>query len=142
MGAFGDLPVWTIIFVLIGGYLVTDRVNKYPQVFSFLGTFFVLLFLMGQLNIGDATDALRPPFIDAALFFGFFMLTDPPTSPVKYKNQVMYGVLTGLSGIIIYGLFGGLTYLYIGLLVGNLYSYLTKRTSLQASAIKKQQVGL
>jgi Na+-translocating ferredoxin:NAD+ oxidoreductase RnfD subunit len=138
-GAFGDLPVWMIIFLLIGGYLVTDRVNKYPQVFSFLGTFFILLFLMGQLNIGDATDALRPPFINAALFFGFFMLTDPPTSPAKYKNQVMFGVLTALSGIIIYGLFGGLTYLFIGLLVGNLYSYLTKRSALEASAARKTQ---
>ncbi|WCN36266.1 RnfABCDGE type electron transport complex subunit D [Aneurinibacillus uraniidurans] len=127
-GAFGDLPVWTIILLLIGGYLVTGKVNKYPQVFSFFATLFVLLFLMGQLHIGDAPDALRPPFINAALFFGFFMLTDPPTSPATYKKQVIFGCLVALSGTIIYGLFGGLTYLFIGLFVGNLYHYLNKHS--------------
>ena len=114
-GAFGDLPVWTILFLLVGGYAVTNRVNKFPQVFSFLGTSFLLLLLMGHFNIGGAVDALRPPFINATLFFGFFMLTDPPTSPGKDKDQIMFGILTALSGTVIYGLFGGLTYLFIGL---------------------------
>jgi Na+-translocating ferredoxin:NAD+ oxidoreductase RnfD subunit len=138
-GAFGDLPPWTIIFLLAGGYLVTDRVNKFPQAFSFLGTFFILLFLMGNFNIGDASDALRPPFINAALFFAFFMLTDPPTSPAKYKNQVIFGVLAAVSGIIVYGIFGGLTYLFIGLFVGNFYSYRIKRSTSKVAA--RRQTG-
>jgi Na+-translocating ferredoxin:NAD+ oxidoreductase RnfD subunit len=136
-GAFGDLPAWTIIFLLIGGYIVTDRVNKFPQVFSFLGTFFVLLFLMGYFNVGNAADALRPPFINAALFFGFFMLTDPPTSPAKVKNQVIFGILSAVSGIIVYGIFGGLTYLYIGLCIGNLYSFLQKRSPSKVSSLRQ-----
>jgi Na+-translocating ferredoxin:NAD+ oxidoreductase RnfD subunit len=115
-----------IIFLLLGGYLVAERVNKFPQVFSFLGTFFVLLLLFGQVNTTAASDALRSPFINAALFFGFFMLTDPPTSPAKYKNQVLFGVLTAVAGMIVYVIFGGLTYLFIGLFAGNLYSYRIK----------------
>ena len=95
-GAFGDLPVWTILFLLVGGYAVTNRVNKFPQVFSFLGTSFLLLLLMGHFNIGGAVDALRPPFINATLFFGFFMLTDPPTSPGKDRDQIMFGILTAV----------------------------------------------
>ncbi|MDN3017339.1 RnfABCDGE type electron transport complex subunit D [Paenibacillus sp. BSR1-1] len=140
-GAFGDLPVWTMIFVLVGGYLVTDRVMKYPQLLSYLGTSFVLLFFMGLLNIGDASDALRPPFINAALFFAFFMLTDPPTSPAKNKNQVIFGILVAVSGTIVYGLFGGLTYLYVGAFIGNLYNYLNKRISYAKSAAKIQRVN-
>lgn len=132
-GAFGDLPVWTMLFLIIGGYLVTNRVNKFPQVFSFLGISFALFLLMGQLNIGDAVDALRPPFINATLFFGFFMLTDPPTSPGKYKDQVLFGLITGGAGTIIYGMFGGLTYLFIGLFIGNLYAFLKKRSSAKVS---------
>lgn len=127
-GAFGDLPVWTILFLLVGGYKVTNRVNKFPQVFSFLGTSFLLLLLMGHFNIGGAVDALRPPFINATLFFGFFMLTDPPTSPGKDKDQIVFGILTAVSGTVIYGLFGGLMYLFIGLLIGNFYSFLKKRS--------------
>jgi Na+-translocating ferredoxin:NAD+ oxidoreductase RnfD subunit len=136
-GAFGDLPAWTIIFLVIGGYLITDRVNKFPQVLSFLGTFFVLLLLMGLLNIGNAAEAFRPPFINATLFFSFFMLTDPPTSPAKYKNQVLFGILSAVSGVLVYGIFGGLTYLFIGLFIGNIYSYLQKRSSSKAAVHTK-----
>ncbi|WP_156431197.1 RnfABCDGE type electron transport complex subunit D [Bacillus sp. FJAT-29814] len=140
-GAFGDLPVWTVIFILIGGYFVTDRVNKFPQVLAYLGTSFVLLFFMGLLHIGDASDALRPPFINAALFFAFFMLTDPPTSPAKNKDQVIFGILAAVSGTIVYRLYGGLTYLYIGAFIGNLYSYLNKKSISAKSAVKMQRVN-
>jgi Na+-translocating ferredoxin:NAD+ oxidoreductase RnfD subunit len=132
-GSFGDLPAWTIVFLLIGGYQVTNRINKYPQVFSFLGVSFVLLYLMNYLNVGGVSDALRPPFINATLFFGFFMLTDPPTSPAKVKDQIIFGVLTAAAGTIIYGLFGGLMYMFIGLLIGNLYHFLKSRSSLNVT---------
>ncbi|WP_442603196.1 RnfABCDGE type electron transport complex subunit D [Paenibacillus sp. KN14-4R] len=135
-GAFADLPVWMMAFLLIGGYAVTNRVNKFPQVFSFLGTYLFLLLIMGLLNGGDASDALRPPFIQAALFFAFMMLTDPPTSPAKYKDQIAFGVLTALVGAAIYALFGGLMYLFIGLLVGNCYHYL-KIKSVEHSVSKR-----
>ncbi|MDB5052959.1 MAG: Na+-translocating ferredoxin:NAD+ oxidoreductase RnfD subunit [Bacilli bacterium] len=132
-GAFGDLPAWTLVFVLIGGYSATSRVNKFPQVFSFLGTYLAILYIMGILNIGGASDALRSPFINATLFFALFMLTDPPTSPAKVKDQIIFGILTAVVGAVVYGLFGGLMYLFIGLLMGNLYHLLKARSSLNAS---------
>lgn len=136
-GAFGDLPAWMMIFLLIGGYLITDRVNKYPQVLSFLLTYMVLLFVMGLYKMGNAADAFRPPFINATLFFSFFMLTDPPTSPAKPKNQVVFGILSAATGVLVYGIFGGLAYLYIGLFLGNLYSHLQKRSSSKSTASSK-----
>ncbi|MGO4273620.1 RnfABCDGE type electron transport complex subunit D, partial [Paenibacillus sp. TAF58] len=126
-GAFGDLPTWTVAFLLIGGYIVTNRVNKFPQVFSFLGSYFFLLLMMGIIHVGDATDALRSPFINATLFFALFMLTDPPTSPAKNKDQVIFGILSAAVGAVIYGIFGGLMYLFIGLLIGNLYHLLVPK---------------
>jgi Na+-translocating ferredoxin:NAD+ oxidoreductase RnfD subunit len=120
-GAFGDLPVWTIGFILIGGYLVTNRVNKFPQVFAFLSMYFLLLLLMGVMHVGEAADAFRPPFINASLFFALFMLTDPPTSPVSNREQVIFGLLSAIVGVVIYGFFGGLMYLFIGLLISNVY---------------------
>jgi Na+-translocating ferredoxin:NAD+ oxidoreductase RnfD subunit len=128
-GAFGDLSAWTMIFLFIGGYVIANRINKFPQVFAFLLTSFILLAIMGIFHIGDAVDALRPPFVNATLFFGFFMLTDPPTSPAKDKDQVIFGILTAAAGTIIYALFGGLIYLFIGLLLGNLYTYAKKRST-------------
>ncbi|TBL68326.1 RnfABCDGE type electron transport complex subunit D [Paenibacillus thalictri] len=132
-GAFGDLPAWTVLFLLIGGFAVTNRVGKFPQVFSFLGTYFVLLLFMGLLHIGDAADALRSPFINMTLFFAMLMLTDPPTSPGKVKDQIVFGVISALVGITVYGCFGGLMYLFIGLLSGNLYCLLKSRNTLPAA---------
>jgi Na+-translocating ferredoxin:NAD+ oxidoreductase RnfD subunit len=126
-GSFADLPLWTMVFLLIGGYAVTNRVNKFPQVFSFFGTYFLLLLIMGILHGGDASDAVRSPFINAALFFALFMLTDPPTSPAKYRDQITFGALTAVVGSVVYAIFGGLMYLFIGLLLANTYHYL--RTS-------------
>jgi Na+-translocating ferredoxin:NAD+ oxidoreductase RnfD subunit len=132
-GAFGDLPSWTIMFLLIGGYAATNRINKFPQVFSFFGTYFVLLYIMGTLHIGNISDALQPPFINATIFFAFLMLTDPPTSPAKVKDQIIFGILTAAVGSVIYGYFGGLMYFFIGLLVGNFYHLLRTRSALHAS---------
>lgn len=129
-GSFGDLPAWTIAFLLIGGYIVASRVNKFPQVFMFLGITFALFFVMGQLHVGDAQDALRPPFVNATLFFAFFMLTDPPTTPAKAKDQVAFSVIVAVVGTVVYALFGGLTYLFIGLLIGNLFHLVKKRSNI------------
>ncbi|MBB6674451.1 RnfABCDGE type electron transport complex subunit D [Cohnella nanjingensis] len=132
-GAFGDLPAWGVALILIGGYIVTDRVHKFPQIFSFFGFFFLALFLMGHYSVGDAADALRPPFINAALFFGFFMLTDLPTSPAKVIDQIVFGILAAAAGAAVYGAFGGLMYLFIGLLLANLYHLLKIRLTINAS---------
>ena len=69
-GAFGDLPAWSVALLLIGGYIIVNRVNKYPQIFAFFGFYFVMLFLMGHYGVGDAADALRAPFVNATLFLG------------------------------------------------------------------------
>ncbi|REE66740.1 NQR2/RnfD/RnfE family subunit of NADH-ubiquinone oxidoreductase [Paenibacillus taihuensis] len=126
-GAFGDLPGWYIPLLLIGGYAVTNRVNKYPQVFAFFLITFAMTLAMAYFHKGDAFDALRPPFINATLFFGCFMLTDPPTSPAKIRDQVVFGVIAAITGSVIYGLYGGLMYLFIGLLAGNVFHLLMQR---------------
>ncbi|UPM56346.1 RnfABCDGE type electron transport complex subunit D [Gottfriedia acidiceleris] len=136
-GAFGDLQGWTIIFLLMIGYIVVSRVNKFPMVFSFLGTYFMLLILTQFFHIGDASDAFRSPFINASLFFAFFMLTDPPTSPAKDKQQVIFGFICALVGVTIYSLFGGLTYLFTGLMAGNLFNLLKSKPSIQKVQTKE-----
>ncbi|MFC3747050.1 RnfABCDGE type electron transport complex subunit D [Paenibacillus sp. GCM10012306] len=128
-GAFGDLSGWYMPLLLIGGYVVINRVNKYPQVFAFLMTTFAILLAMAYFHIGDAFDALRSPFINATLFFSFFMLTDPPTSPAKPVGQIVFGMLAAVVGTAVYGFYGGLMYLFIGLFAGNLYHLLRVRFS-------------
>jgi len=121
-GGFSLLPAWSMVLLLIGGYFITEKVNKFPQVFAFLGTYFLIYLIFALTpysNTVDALDALRNPFINSVLFLAFFMLTDPPTSPAKYKDQVWFGIIVAVVSIIDYVLFQGLAYLLVGLLVGN-----------------------
>jgi enediyne biosynthesis protein E5 len=125
-GALPELPAWCIVFMLVGGFVVTKRINKFPQVFVFLGVYFIALLFMALFNIGDAFDALRTPYVNAALFLAFFMLTDPPTSPAKYKSQIIFGIITAVIALFVYVKFGWLGYLLIGLLTANLWSAIKK----------------
>ena len=59
----------------------------------------------------------REPFLQAALFLAFFMLTDPPTSPNRYGDQVWFGVLAALSAGAAQLLGAGQVFLLIGVLV-------------------------
>ncbi|MFY4776694.1 RnfABCDGE type electron transport complex subunit D [Metabacillus sp. RGM 3146] len=118
-GSLSLLPSWFVILVLIGGYMVTNKVNKFPQVFAFIGTYCLIILIMAYFGTGDVTNALRNPFVNSALFLAFFMVTDPPTSPAKYKDQVLFGFIAATISCADYLIFGGLSYLLIGLLAAN-----------------------
>ncbi len=130
-GGLSTLPGWFVIFLLIGGFLVTKKVNKFLQVFAYLGTTFILVLTFGIQHNEVVGDILRMPYINATLFMAFFMLTDPPTSPSKYVSQVFFGMMTAIISVLIYLKFGGIQFLLIGLLVANgwnaLRSVLTKK---------------
>lgn len=138
-GGLSMLPVQWLLLLLVGGYWVTQKVNKFPQVLTFLGTYFLLSLLMGILHYGDAADAIRTPFINSVLFLAFFMLTDPPTSPALYKDQIQFGAIAAVVSVVIYSVFGGLAYLLLGLLVANVWWFLVSKTPSTATAKNKTQ---
>ncbi|MDA8442196.1 MAG: RnfABCDGE type electron transport complex subunit D [Peptococcaceae bacterium] len=121
-GAFNNLSGWWVVPLLAVGFFVTNRVNKFPQVFAFLLTYLSLLLVMGLWHLGHAGDILRNPFINSALFLAFFMVTDPPTSPGKYPDQMLFGVIIAVSTLAIYWKYGGLAFLPAGLLVANVWN--------------------
>ena len=63
----------------------------------------------------------RAPDLHAALFFAFFMLTDPPTSPPKERDQLVYGVITAVVSYAVFELVGAAYFLLAGLLVANIW---------------------
>ena len=122
-GDLADLPVVFLPLLLIAGFIITQRVNKWPQVLVYLGTYFLILTFAASMHLGNASftpgDALRVPLVNAALFMSFFMLTDPPTSPGKYGEQVTFSVVSAVVSAAVYLAVGGLAYLLIGLLAAN-----------------------
>ncbi len=121
-GALPELPMWVISVLFATGIFISDRVNKLPLVLAFLGLYYALFSVTAFVgDPGHVAEVFRAPDLHAVLYFAFFMLTDPPTAPIKYKDQIFCGVLVA---IVSYGLFetsGVVYYLLAGLMVGNVW---------------------
>jgi Na+-translocating ferredoxin:NAD+ oxidoreductase RnfD subunit len=118
-GALGDAPwIWLIVLVAAGVF-ITDRLNKFPLVLTFLAVYFGFFSIASMSNAHAVAEMFRDPFLQAALFLAFFMLTDPPTSPNRYVDQVCFGGLAALTAGVSQLLGAGQVYLLIGVLVPN-----------------------
>jgi len=121
-GALGELAPVALLMVVTTGVFIADRVNKMPLVLVFLGAYFLLFTSMAFL--GDparVAEIFRAPDLHAALYFAFFILTDPPTSPVKYAHQVAYAVMVAVTSFAVFESLGAAHYLLAGVLVGNVW---------------------
>jgi Na+-translocating ferredoxin:NAD+ oxidoreductase RnfD subunit len=121
-GAMPDAGVLGLIVLLATGIFITDRVNKVPLVLAFLGSYFLLFTIVAFT--GDAalvSEIFRAPDLQAALYFAFFILTDPPTSPVKYPDQILCGALVAVVAFAVFEGVGAAYYLLAGVLVGNVW---------------------
>jgi Na+-translocating ferredoxin:NAD+ oxidoreductase RnfD subunit len=138
-GALPDAGLFGALEVLLLGLLVVQQINKFPLVLSFLGTYFLLFTLVTVL--GDpslATEVFRTPDVNAALFFALFMLDDPPTAPIRYGDQLVFGALVAAVAYAVLLRFGTVYYLSAGLLVGNIWEswrrYLQRPVSTSTAA--------
>lgn len=121
-GALVDLPVPYRALLLAGGLFITDRVNKMPLAISFVGVYFALFtaatLMSNPLNVAEI---FRTPDAEAALYFAFFILTDPPTSPAKYSDQIRCGILVAVVSFAFFELWGVVYFLLAGMMVGNVW---------------------
>jgi Na+-translocating ferredoxin:NAD+ oxidoreductase RnfD subunit len=121
-GALPGVPLGLQPALLATGLYITDRVNRMPLVLAFLGTYFTLFTATAFLGQpGPVAAIFRPPDAHAALFFAFFILTDPPTSPVKYPDQLVCGVIVAVSSFVVFQWIGAVYFLLAGVLVGNVW---------------------
>lgn len=122
-GALPDLTLASSLPLLFAtGGFITWRVNKAPLVLMFLGTYYGLFTLAAF--IGDpahVAEVFIAPDLQAVLFFASFILTDPPTSPTRYGDQLIYGALVAVAAYATYELMGVVFYLLAGVLVGNVW---------------------
>jgi len=119
-GALPEITPVALSVLFATGIFITQRVNKLPAVLAFLGSYYLLFTLTAFF--GDATrvaELYRAPDLHAALFFAFFMVTDPPTSPPKQRDQLVFGTITGVASYAFFELIGAAYFLLAGLLVAN-----------------------
>jgi Na+-translocating ferredoxin:NAD+ oxidoreductase RnfD subunit len=122
-GAMPEVTPTALQLALVaGGIFITDRVNKMPLVLVFLGTYFLLFTLTSFARDPRlVSEIYRAPDLHAALFFAFIILTDPPTSPAKYPDQLVFGVMVAVVSFVVFEWLGVVYYLLAGVLVGNVW---------------------
>jgi Na+-translocating ferredoxin:NAD+ oxidoreductase RnfD subunit len=121
-GALPEITPIALVVLVATGAFIADRVNKIPLVLIFLGTYFGLFTMSTYLgDPGKLAEIFRAPDLHAVLFFAFFILTDPPTSPVRYRDQIVCGVLVALASYAAFEWVGAAYYLLAGVLIGNIW---------------------
>ena len=134
-GALGDLSwAWIPVLLAMGLFLV-DRLNKFPLVLTFLAVYFCFFTLAAVSNPHAVAEMFREPFVQAALFLAFFMLTDPPTSPNRCLDQIWFGLAAAVSAGVAQLLGAGQVYLLLGVLVPNAVLALVRYTRRQGNAL-------
>ena len=115
-------PVVLQLALIVGGVFIADRVNRMPLVLAFLAAYYGLFTVTSFLgDPAGVSEVFRAPDLHAVLFFALFILTDPPTSPVKYPDQVIFALIVALTSFAIFEWIGAVYYLLAGVLVGNVW---------------------
>lgn len=120
-GALPDLGTVGALALLASGAVMADRINKLPMILAFFGAYFALFTFASIFDSAAVAETFRTPDLQAALFFAFFMLDDPPTSPVRDEDQIVFGIIVATVAYFIFLRFGGVYFLPAGLLAGNLW---------------------
>jgi Na+-translocating ferredoxin:NAD+ oxidoreductase RnfD subunit len=121
-GALPELPLPALVMLFATGIYITNRVKKMPAVLAFLGLYYLLFTVTSFVADPRHVVAIyREPDLHASLFFAFFMVTDPPTSPPKPRDQLIFGAITAVASYAVYELVGAAYFLLAGLLVANVW---------------------
>lgn len=121
-GALPEVTPVAQVVLVAAGIFITDRVNKMPLILVFLATYFLLFTVTAFVgNPRWVSEIFRAPDLQAVLFFAFVILTDPPTSPAKYPDQIVCGILVAVVSYAIFEWVGVVYYLLAGVLVGNVW---------------------
>jgi Na+-translocating ferredoxin:NAD+ oxidoreductase RnfD subunit len=136
-GALPELPAVAILLLIATGVFISDRVNKLPLVLAFLGAYYLLFTVAAYAGFADKVQAIfRAPDLHASLYFAFFILTDPPTSPVRHREQIICGALVAVAAFAIFESIGSVHYLLSGVLVGNIWEAWRRRQARRVQAVR------
>ena len=120
-GALGDAPGPLAVVLILCGAFIVDRLNKVALVLAFLAVYFVAFTGVAIFQPAGVAEMFRPPFVQAALFLAFFMLTDPPTSPNRLGDQIWFGTIAALVAVVSQLAGAGQVFLLLGVLAANVW---------------------
>ena len=121
-GALVDVFPVAKVLLIAGGIYIAARVNKIPLVLAFLGSYFALFTITAYLRDPlSVAEIFRTPDFEAAMYFAFVILTDPPTSPPKYRDQYIFAGIVAVVSFALFELLGTVYFLLGGVLAANVW---------------------
>src|SRR3989344_9380352 len=107
--------IYTLPFIVLGGFLILTKINRFELIASFLTVYFLTPTLFGK---GFTLNSFVVPSI---WFFVFVMLIEPLTSPSTKNKQVIFWGFVALVYFLLPKIIPGYAYgLETALLTGNL----------------------
>ena len=116
----GSIGETSALLIIIGGvFLLLTRVSNWRTVAGILGSF--TLFSTGLHWSGSMTATPLWHLSAGGLLFGsFFMATDPVTSPTTNAGKWVYGMIIGLTTVLIRNFTGYVEGVTFAILLGNI----------------------
>ena len=139
-GWVGGASGIAVIIVGIALFLIARRYIKWRITLTYFVTIALMALLMTTIYGGEAdVRLLFTIFIGSSIFLGFFMATDPASTPLTYSGQLIFGVGLGVLTVLIQtytNFFGGSI---LALVIMNLTSpILDKVGKLKPTSDKKE----
>lgn len=92
-GMYNPLPV------ILLGLLIVYKLKRYHQVLPFLAVNAILMLIIFATDVGKIINYLTSGIL---LFFVFYMMIEPVTSPMHKKSRIAFGTLAGIFAVILY----------------------------------------
>ncbi len=116
--------VYMVPAVLIGGLLVTRKIQKEKMVLSFFITMIIISAGFTLIHKGNVLKEIFETFLRSPLlFFAFVLLSEPQTTPPQQWSQIIYGALVGFLYVPEIHLGPIYSTPELALVIGNLWSY-------------------
>jgi len=109
-----------IAIILGGGFLLLTRVSSWRTVAGILGSFLLFGAVLHRIAPASFGPAPWHLFAGGLLFGAFFMATDPITSPITKGGKWAYGILIGVTVLLIRNLTGYVEGVTFAILLGNI----------------------
>lgn len=127
--------------VLLGGLLITKKIQWFHLVIAFLLSYvFCLLLLSNKGLTGKTFQLLLDTFyFSPLLFFSFVMLTEPFTAPSQKNFRVAYGFLAGLIAALAQSLLSAPYAFEISLLSVNIFGRIVQSEGRLAIVLRQKE---
>lgn len=117
----GSVGETSALLIILGGlFLVFIRVANWRTVAGILASFAFLAALLHQADPGSYGPVAWHLCAGGLLFGAFFMATDPVTSPITNAGKWGYGIIIGISTVLIRNLTGYVEGVMFAILLGNI----------------------